>query len=138
MSTIDGSNHIDIERSIPKYKGFDKTAMDFAEQIDQAIGQYKDLLIYASEVSEEKESLQSQLSLAQEIIELQAKAIEFYGDPKSWQYPGNDFHDFQIAREDIGECAWISNKGKETRGRKAGKLARSTKAQVEKMKEGMK
>lgn len=61
--------------------------------------------------------LEAQLKEASEVI-------GFYGDPKSWLYPGNDFHDFQIAKEDIGEVAWTAKSGRVMRGRKAGKRAR--------------
>lgn len=69
------------------------------------------------------------LKLEKEVLKMrleEAKSvIEYYADPKSWSYPGNDFHDFQIAKEDISECVWTSKKGNLARGRKAGKRARA-------------
>lgn len=90
------------------------------------------------------DNLKSQLSLANQVIELLEKSNEFYGDPENWIGCNND--STQICHDDNQTNSLYAQKftKEEPMGLRGkgdfigGKLARSTKAQVEKMKEGMK
>lgn len=94
-------------------------------------------LVEIGKLAEKITLLEARLIIAKSIIEKLEKVMGFYGDPRSWLYPGNNYHDFNIANIDIGECVWIAKTGRQMKGRKAGKLARSTLSEVQKLKEGL-
>jgi len=58
----------EIKSSIPIYKGWENTATDFSRNIENAIQQYKDVLITANELAVENERLKQELHKALELL----------------------------------------------------------------------
>lgn len=88
-------------------------------------------------VESETEKLQSKLALQEAIIKKMEEALEFYSNASNWFYPGDDFHDFLIAKQDISDAIRFAKSGREMKTRCGGKLARQTQKEVEQMKKEM-
>lgn len=60
------------------------------------------------------------------------KVIGFYGDTSSWFYPGNDYHDFLVAKEDVSKTQRTAKTGRVMDTTCGGKRARAYLAKYKK------
>lgn len=116
---IDGTTEVTIHHVIKKNKGFEVTLFDFSSAMSGAIIQYKDLLYYAVDTTEEYKKIEKKLEIAME-------ALKYYGHLGNWNggQPANRCHPLDM--EDIKDSCCKIHMGKF-----GGKKAREALAKIE-------